>query len=281
MLSRAHLQLNTQAEDRRKKKFSSLSAVERKFFHWENMAYHVCLSSGMGSCRCACKHGDTLAGALEALLRLVRQQVPASVAWLLKKRRLTQKRDTIFNCQTVWIGRKEDLVCAKSIFALTHTVCKACPHVLTSNLFTFCKCTLALSTEIWRAIKKIGVINNKEENPSFLYSCVALFYLFFIYYSDQTEMLRLFSIKVPPPRMLKRWCCCAWQIRNKQHLRRRVEFEWASQNPMQGFFHADEDGGAEGWSLIFYSWGFMALCSSSQDCVCVWERDSYKQYTWG
>lgn len=125
MLSRAHRQLNTQAEDRKKKKLSSLSAVERKFFHWENMAYHVCLSSGMGSCRCACKHGDTLARALalEALLRLVRQQVPASVAQLLKKRRLTQKRDTIFNCQTVWIGRKEDLVCAKSIFALTHTVC--------------------------------------------------------------------------------------------------------------------------------------------------------------
>lgn len=165
MLSRAHLQLNTQAEEsEKKKKLSSLSAVERKFFHWENMAYHVCLSSGMGSCRRACKHRDALVRALasEALLRLVRQQVPANVAQLLKKQRLTQERDTIFNCQTVWIGRKGDLVCAKSIYTLTHTVCKACPHVLTSNLFTFCKYTLALSTVIWSAIKKIGGNNNKE-----------------------------------------------------------------------------------------------------------------------
>lgn len=141
-----HIYNLTRRQRREKKKLSYLSAVERKFFHWENMAYHVCLSSGMGSCRRACKHRDALARLLssEALLRLVRQQVAANVAQLLKKRRLTQERDTIFNCQTVWIGRKEDLVCAKSIFAPTHTVRKACPHVLTSNLFTFCKCTLGL-----------------------------------------------------------------------------------------------------------------------------------------
>lgn len=183
MLSRAHLQLNTQAEEREKKKLSSLSAVERKFFHWENMAYHVCLSSGMGSCRRACKHRDTLARALalEALLRLVRQQVPANVAQLLKKRRLTQERDTIFNCQTVWIGRKEDFVCAKSIFALTHTVCKACPHVLTSNLFAFCKCTLALSTEIWRAIKKKkqgATIIKRRIPPSHTLASPFIYFLF-------------------------------------------------------------------------------------------------------
>lgn len=136
------------------------------------MAYHVCLSSGMGSCRHACKHRDTFARvlALEALLRLVRQQVPANAAQLLKKRRLTQERDTIFNCQTVWIRRKEDLVCAKSIFALTHTVCKACPHVLTSNLFTFCKCTLTLSTEIWRAIIKRRIpLSCTLASPFFIY----------------------------------------------------------------------------------------------------------------
>lgn len=46
---------------------------------------------------------------------------------------------------------------------------------------------------------------------------------------------------------------------------------------MQGFFHADVDGGAEEWSLIFYSWGFMAFCLSCQSsvcavwCACVWE----------
>ena len=119
-------------------------------------------------------------------------------------------------------------------------------------------------------------------------------------------MFPLFSF-FPLP-VITRWCsgypllkhlrhacwsndCRACQIWNKQqHLkRRRVEFRWASQNPAQGFFHADEDGGAEGWNLIFYSWGFMAFCLSCQSCVCVCVRvcvcvcvrASYKQSTWG
>ena len=102
-------------------------------------------------------------------------------------------------------------------------------------------------------------------------------------------MFPLFSF-FPLP-VITRWCsgypllkhlrhacwsndCRACQIWNKQqHLkRRRVEFRWASQNPAQGFFHADEDGGAEGWNLIFYSWGFMAFCLSCQSCVCVCVR---------
>lgn len=66
-----------------------------------------------------------------------------------------------------------------------------------------------------------------------------------------------------------------------------MEFKWVSRNLVQGFFHADEDREVEGWSLIFYSWGFMAFCLSCESSLCiVWCEfvcvcQSYERATWG
>lgn len=97
-----------------------------------------------------------------------------------------------------------------------------------------------------------------------------MFPLFFD--SDYTVMLGSFTIKAPAPCVLKKWCR-AWQVWNKQHLkRRRTEFKWAELKAVAEILFMQMK--TEGWSFIFYSWGFMAFCLSCQGCVCVrvWER---------
>lgn len=92
-----------------------------------------------------------------------------------------------------------------------------------------------------------------------------MFPLFFD--SDYIVMLRSFTIKAPPPCVLKKWCR-AWQVWNKQHLkRRRTEFKWAEPKAVAEILFMQMK--TEGWSFIFYSWGFMAFCLSCQGCVCV------------
>lgn len=88
--------------------------------------------------------------------------------------------------------------------------------------------------------------------------------------------------------MLKR-CCCAWQIWNKQHLRRRVEFKWASRNPGAGILSCrwrHRGGGVKPHFLFMRFHGLLlvvpelSVCSSVRACVCrcvcrcvcVWER---------
>lgn len=95
--------------------------------------------------------------------------------------------------------------------------------------------------------------------------------------------------------MLKR-CCCAWQIWNKQHLRRRVEFKWASRNPGAGILSCrwrHRGGGVKPHFLFMRFHGLLlvvpelSVCSSVRACVCrcvcrcVCVRESYKQSTWG
>lgn len=93
-------------------------------------------------------------------------------------------------------------------------------------------------------------------------------------------MLRLFGIKAPPPRMLKQWWCCAWQIRNKQHLRRRVEFEWVKTRCRDSFMQMKTEGrrGEASFSIHEVSWPFAcqarAVCVCMCICVCVYVRET-------
>lgn len=103
----------------------------------------------------------------------------------------------------------------------------------------------------------------KKKKESLLSSLWCFLYFFD---SDYAVMLVSFTIKAPAPCVLKKWCR-AWQVWNKQHLkRRRTEFKWAEPKAVAEILFMQMK--TEGWSFIFYSWGFMAFCLSWQGCVC-------------
>lgn len=120
----------------------------------------------------------------------------------------------------------------------------------------------------------------KKRIPAFF---SLMFPLFFD--SDYTVMLGSFTIKAPAPCVLKKWCR-AWQVWNKQHLkRRRTEFKWAEPKAVAEILFMQMK--TQGWSFIFYSWGFMAFCLSCQGCVCArlratatWGRHTHIALSW-
>lgn len=151
-------------------------------------------------------------------------------------------------------------MCLVNISSDTHTLSEG-GEISRACLALNIRCLAVIPLTLESTEKKVLVLKKKKRIPAFF---SLMFPLFFD--SDYAVMLGSFTIKAPAPCVLKKWCR-AWQVWNKQHLkRRRTEFKWAEPKAVAEILFMQMK--TEGWSFIFYSWAFMAFCLSCQGCVC-------------